>query len=382
MDDIRKVVILGSAYPLRGGGIATFNERLAQAYMDKGYEVEIITFSLQYPSILFPGKTQMSEEEPPKGLNIKVMVNSVNPFNWIKTGRVIKKMRPDIMVVRYWIPFMAPCLGTISRIVRRNKHTRVEAIADNVIPHEKRMFDTVLSRYFVKSVDGFVTMSQKVLNDLKQFTTTKPMAYTLHPLYDNFGTPVPQEQALQELGLSEDNKYVLFFGFIRDYKGLDLLLDAFAHPQLRAMPVKLLIAGEFYSGKEQYMQQIERLQLADKVVLHTHFIPNTRVGLYFSAAHLIAQPYKSATQSGVTQVAYHFEKPIVTTNVGGLAEIVPHGRVGYVVNPDSEEIAEAIIRFFANDLYDTFCSAMQEEKKRFSWGIMVDTINRVSREAK
>lgn len=380
MENQRKVIILGSAYPLRGGGIATFNERLARAYIDNGYDTEIITFSLQYPSILFPGKTQLSTEEPPKGLKIKVMINSINPFNWLKVGRYIKKMRPDIVIVRYWTPFMGPCLGTISRIIRRNKHTKVVTIADNIFPHERNFLDTLLSSYFVRSVDGFVTMSQSVLNDLKHFTDTKPMAYTLHPLYDNFGAVVPQEQALQELQLDPDYNYVLFFGFIRDYKGLDLLLDAFANPQLKAMPVKLLVAGEFYVKEEKYLQQIARLQLEDKVVLHTRFIPNTQVALYFSAAHLIAQPYKSATQSGVTQVAYHFEKPIVTTNVGGLAEIVSNGKVGFVVNPDSAEIAQAVIRFFEENLYDTFHAAMKEEKKRFSWDRMVETINKISLE--
>ncbi|MBP5412694.1 MAG: glycosyltransferase [Bacteroidales bacterium] len=380
MEGKKKVVILGSAYPLRGGGIATFNERLAQAYTDNGFDTEIITFSLQYPSILFPGKTQISTEEPPKGLKIKVMVNSINPFNWIKVGRYIKKMRPDIVIVRYWIPFMGPCLGTIARIVRRNKHTKVEAIVDNILPHERNFLDTFLSSYFVRNVDGFITMSKSVLNDLKHFTSTKPIAYTLHPLYDNFGTLIPQQQALQELHLDPNYSYVLFFGFIRDYKGLDLLIEAFADSKLRTMPVKLLVAGEFYVKEDKYLQQISRLQLEDKVVLHTRFIPNAQVSLYFSAAHLIAQPYKSATQSGVTQIAYHFEKPIVTTNVGGLAEIVSDGKVGFVVNPDSEEIAQAIIRFFEENLYDSFHAAMQEEKKRFSWDVMVDTINKISLE--
>lgn len=375
----KKVVIIGSAYPLRGGGIATFNERLAYAYQERGYEVQIVTFSLQYPSLLFPGKTQLSEEDPPKGLQISVLINSINPFNWIKVGRIIKKMQADLAIVRYWIPFMSPCLGTISRIVRRNKKTKVVAIVDNMIPHEKRPFDHLLSKYFTKSVDGFVTMSKKVLEDLKTFTAQKPMQYTLHPLYDNFGRKIDKEVALKELKLSSDYQYLLFFGFIRDYKGLDLLLDAMANPLLKDMPVKLIIAGEFYANKEKYLQQIADLHIADKIVLHTEFIPNTKVSTYFSAADLIVQPYKSATQSGVTQVAYHFEKPIITTNVGALAEIVPDGKVGYVVAPESEAIANAIYRFFSENQYQNFHLAMREEKKKFDWNVMIDVISEIEK---
>lgn len=373
----QKIIILGSAYPLRGGGISTFNERLAKAYMDNGYDVTIITFSLQYPSLLFPGKTQLSDEEPPKNLNIKVMVNSINPFNWWKTGQYIKKLKADMVIVRYWIPFMSPCLGTISRIIRKNKITKVIAITDNIIPHEKRPFDKILSRYFTKSVDAFVTMSQSVLNDLKLFNTQKPSIYTLHPLYDNFGQVYERDFAIEKLNLDKNHQYILFFGFIRDYKGLDLLLEAMANEQIKQLPIKLLVAGEFYAKEEQYLQQIKDLHLEEDIVLRTSFIPNSEVALYFSAASLIAQPYKSATQSGVTQVAYHFEKPIVTTNVGGLAEIVPDGKVGYIVKPNSDEIADAIYRFFINNEYTSFHNAMKEEKKKFSWDTMINAINQV-----
>lgn len=373
----QKIIILGSAYPLRGGGISTFNERLAKAYMDNGYDVTIITFSLQYPSLLFPGKTQLSDEEPPKNLNIKVMVNSINPFNWWKTGQYIKKLKADMVIVRYWIPFMSPCLGTISRIIRKNKITKVIAITDNIIPHEKRPFDKILSRYFTKSVDAFVTMSQSVLNDLKLFNTQKPSIYTLHPLYDNFGQVYERDFAIEKLNLDKNYQYILFFGFIRDYKGLDLLLEAMANEKIKQLPIKLLVAGEFYAKEEQYLQQIKDLHLEEDIVLRTSFIPNSEVALYFSAASLIAQPYKSATQSGVTQIAYHFEKPIVTTNVGGLAEIVPDGKVGYIVKPNSDEIADAIYRFFINNEYTSFHNAMKEEKKKFSWDTMINAINQV-----
>ncbi len=370
----RKIAIVGSAYPLRGGGIATFNERMAKAFMDNGNEVKIYTFSLQYPSILFPGKTQYSEEEPPEGLDIEVMVNSINPFNWLKVGRFLRKLAPDIIVLRYWIPFMAPCLGTIARIARKNKKTQVIAIADNIIPHEHKPGDKLFSRYFVKSVDAFVTMSKSVLNDLNAFDSQKPKRYSPHPLYDNFGASVPKTEAKKQLNLAEHTNYILFFGFIRDYKGLDLLLEAFSDKRLRKLPVKLLVAGEFYSKPDKYLEIIKNNHLEDFIELHTDFIPNTDVYKYFCAADVIVQPYKTATQSGITQVAYHFNKPMITTNVGGLSELIPNDKVGYVVNPDKDELAEAILRFYQNDKEAEFSRNAEVEKGKYSWDVFVENL--------
>jgi len=370
----RKIAIVGSAYPLRGGGIATFNERMAKAFLDNGDDVNIYTFSLQYPSILFPGKTQYSEEPPPEGLDIEVMVNSINPFNWLKTGRFLKKLAPDIVVLRYWIPFMAPCLGTIARIVRRNKKTQVIAIADNIIPHEHKPGDKLLSRYFVKSVDAFVTMSKSVLNDLNTFDTQKPKLYTPHPLYDNFGASIPKTEAKKQLNLDEGTNYILFFGFIRDYKGLDILLEAFSDKRLRGLPVKLLVAGEFYSKPDKYHEIIRNNRLEDFIELRTDFIPNTDVHKYFCAADVVVQPYKTATQSGITQVAYHFNKPMITTNVGGLSELIPNEKVGYVVNPDKHELAEAILRFYKNHKEAEFSENAEVEKQKYSWEVFVKNL--------
>ncbi|MDX8338078.1 glycosyltransferase [Draconibacterium sp. IB214405] len=370
----RKIAIVGSAYPLRGGGIATFNERMAKAFMDNGDEVKIYTFSLQYPSILFPGKTQYSEEAAPEDLDIEVMVNSINPLNWIKVGRYLKKLAPDLVILRYWIPFMGPCLGTISKIVRKNKKTKVIAITDNVIPHEKKPGDTLLSKYFVKNVDAFITMSKSVLNDLNQFDTVKPRKYTPHPLYDNFGEIILKETAKEQLSLEKNTNYILFFGFIRDYKGLDILLEAFADKQLRDLPVKLLIAGEFYSKPDKYMEIIKKHKLEEHIVLRTDFIPNTDVHKYFCASDVVVQPYKTATQSGITQVAYHFNKPMITTNVGGLSELIPNEKVGYVVNTDQQEIADAIYKFYDLNMEVEFSANAAEEKKKYSWEVFVENL--------
>ncbi len=370
-----KVIILGSAYPLRAGGLATFNERLAKEFAIQGHEALIYTFSLQYPAFLFPGKTQYSDENPPKDLKIAAKVNSINPLNWLKVGQELRKMKPDVLVIRYWIPFMAPCLGTIAHIVKKNMHTRIVAIADNIIPHEKRPGDRLLTKYFVGKPHAFITMSETVRNDLLQFGIhPQKSLYCPHPLYDNFGESLSREKARQQLNLSLNDKIVLFFGFIRDYKGLDLLIRAFSQPELQHLNLKLLVAGEFYSKPEPYLKLVKELGIETNMLWHTSFIPNEKVRQYFCAADLVAQPYKSATQSGVTQVAYHFEVPMLVTNVGGLPEMVPHLRAGYVTNPNPIEIAWALADYFESNKQQAFKDFIKEEKKRFSWKILTDAI--------
>ncbi|HEX5667177.1 MAG TPA: glycosyltransferase, partial [Chitinophagaceae bacterium] len=341
MPDQKHIVILGSAYPLRGGGLSTFNERLAREFMSEGCKVTIYTFSLQYPSFLFPGKTQYSTEPAPGDLDIKVKVNSVNPLNWLMVGRELKKLKPDILIVRYWLPFLGPALGTICKQARKNGHTRVICIADNVVPHEKRPGDHMFTKYFLASADAFITMSEKVMNDLASFKTGKPAILTDHPLYDNFGAPVSKTEARKHLELPQQTKLILFFGFIRHYKGLDILFEAMAEPTIRRAGIKLLVAGEFYQDSRQYLDQIDKLGIGDSVILHSDFIPDNEVKYYCCAADFIIQPYRNATQSGVTPLAYHFEKPMVVTNVGGLPSMVPNEKVGLVTNPEPSDIAAA-----------------------------------------
>lgn len=371
----RKVVIIGSAYPLRGGGITTFNERLAKAFQDNGDRVVIYTFSLQYPSFLFPGTTQYSKEAPPEGLDIRITINSINPLTWISTAKLVIKEKPDLTIIRYWLPFMAPCLGTISRLIKRKSQTKIVSITDNIIPHEKGIGDNVLSNYFVKSVDAFVAMSKSVLADLNQFDTIKPRAYYPHPLYDNFGKTVDKSIAKEKLKLERNISYMLFFGFIRDYKGLDILLNALKSQRLQDLPIKLLIAGEFYGNERKYLQMIKELNISNKIDLRSSFIPNTDVYLYFCASSLVVQPYKNATQSGVTQIAYHFGKPMITTNVGGLSEMIPNGKVGYVVEPNAESLENAIYRFFSEKREEEFSENVKTERERFSWNGLIKTID-------
>ena len=362
-----KIVIIGSAHPLRGGGLATFNERLARAFLDEGHEVRIETFSLQYPSFLFPGKSQYTNEPAPKDLPINISVNSINPFNWLKVGKRLQKEKPDLVVLRYWIPFIAPSLGSISRIIRKNKHTKVIAIADNIIPHERRLGDVPLSNYFINSVDGVVTMSKAVLEDLNKFDQEIPRHFNPHPLYDNFGEAIETSKARNHLNLDLDGKYLLFFGFIRDYKGLDVLLQAMTDWRIKQEKIKLIIAGEYYSNKEKYEKFMADHELNDRLHLFTDFIPNEEVGYFFSACDLIVQPYKTATQSGVTQIGYQFEKPMIVTNVGGLAEIVLHDKTGYVCKVNAEDIADHIIKFFEEDKAKEFAPHLSLEKQKYSW---------------
>ncbi|MBR4303394.1 MAG: glycosyltransferase [Bacteroidaceae bacterium] len=374
-----KIVVLGTAWPYRGG-IALFNERLAREFQKENDEVITYTFTLQYPSFLFPGKTQYSEEPAPQGMNIVRKVNSVNPFNWIKVGRELKKLAPDLIVIGFWLPFMAPCLGTIARIAGKNGKTRVVSVVHNIIPHEHRIGDKMFASYFCKSVDGFVAMSDSVLNDLTRFDNVKPRVFCRHPLYDNFGQHVERSNALAELGLDSNNRYMLFFGLIRDYKGLDIMLKAYADSRLRQMGVKLIVAGEFYNNAEKYFELEKELGLEGEVIWHREFVPDSKVRYYFGAADIIVQPYKSATQSGVTQIAYHFEKPMIVTNVGGLAEIVPNGKAGYVVEPDEGEIADAIVDFFGNNRQEEFREGLLFEKKKYAWSNMTKSVRKAGEE--
>jgi len=360
---MKNIVILGTAYPYRG--LALLNEMLARTFKKQGKQVSVITFSMQYPKFLFPGKTQFSESLPPADLDITRMINSINPLNWWRVGRHIRKMRPDALILRYWTPFLAPCFGTICRIVAKNRHTVVLAQLDNVVPHEKHFLDNILTRYFINSAHGFLYMSQQVKSDLDLFTTGKPSVFAPHPVFSNFGEKVPRNEACQRLNMPVEKRYVLFFGLIRDYKGLDLMLDAWA--KLKQNGKKLIVAGEFYTDKTRYIQQMERLGIGDDVLLHDRFIRDEDVKYYFSAADVLVQPYKNATQSGVTQIAYQFEIPMIVTNVGGLPEIVPDGKVGYVVEPDALQIARAIEKIYENNNLQLMSENMTTEKQRFSW---------------
>lgn len=367
-----KIFIIGPAYPLRGG-LATFDELFCKAFNEQGHDCEIISYSLQYPNFLFPGSTQFDTSgNAPKNIKIHTLINSVNPLSWIKTARFIKKQKPDFIVFRFWIPFMGPALGSIARMVRKSG-VKVLAITDNVIPHETRPGDVAFAKYFINACDGFVTMSKAVMKDLEKFTSTVHKKYLLHPLYTSFGEKLNKMDARKALELPTDKQLVLFFGLIRNYKGLDMLLDAMN--ELKSNPnINLVIAGEFYEDKQPYLDLIKKYGIENQVILHGKFIANEDVKLYFSAADLVALPYRSATQSGVTQVSFHFEVPTLVTNVGGLGEIIPDKVAGYVVESNGKAIADGIKDYFENDRMPSFTEGMKKEKQKYDWKIFVDEV--------
>ena len=368
------IVIIGPAHPLRGGGLTTFNHRLAKAFTEAGENCVIYSFSLQYPTFLFPGTSQYTDEPVPPGIKIISAINSINPLNWIKVGNRLRKEKPDLIIVRFWLPFMGPALGTILRRVRKNKVTKIICIADNVKPHEIRAGDKMFTRYFLKPCHAFITMSEKVMQDLRYYEKVKPARLIPHPIYDTFGVILSKNEARKNLNIPVEEKVILFFGFIRKYKGLDLLLQAMADERIKRAGIKLLIAGEFYGDEKWYAELIHDLGVKDQLYLQTHFISDQEVPVFFGAADVVIQPYRNATQSGVTPLAYHFEKPMIVTNVGGLPDMVPHEKVGLVTMPDPLSLAESILWFYQFG-EDYFIPHLRSEKVKYSWENFIHQIH-------
>ena len=369
-----KVIILGTAWPYRGG-LATFNERLARQFVSEGHEVELYTFTLQYPSFLFPGKTQYTNEPAPADLTIRRVLNSCNPINWLRVGHAIRKTAPDMLICCYWMSFFAPAFGLVSRIARRNERTRCIALVHNMIPHEPNILDKLFAPYFVASQDGFVALSESVVGDIEKVESQtsrvkRPKTFSPHPIYDHYGERMSKNEACKALNLPADKNYMLFFGLVRAYKGLDLLLGAFGCVKDQLPNLQLIIAGEFYEDEDKYRAQIVQLGLADRVIIRNEFIPDGDLRKYFGAADLIVQPYKTATQSGVTQVAFHFEKPMLVTNVGGLGEIVHDHQMGYACEPTAESIAADVLDYYQNDRQQAFTAYLQKEKTKYAWSSM------------
>jgi len=367
-----KIFIIGPAFPLRGGP-AQFNENLCLELNKEGHDAQIISYKLQYPNFLFPGSSQFEKSgSAPQDIKIHTILNTINPFNWLMVARFIRKQKPDFILFRYWLPFFGPCLGTIGKLVR--SHTKVLALTDNIIPHEKRIGDHVFTKYFVKNCDGFIAMSKVVLNDLSIFTQNLNKAYSPHPMYQNYGDPISIDLARKKLNLNPQDKIILFFGLIRHYKGLDILLEALAAPEIRSQGIKLLIAGEFYDDKNFYLQLIKKLNLQDHVIVHDKFIPNDEVRDYFCASNLVAQTYRNATNSGVTMVGYFYEKPMLVTNVGGLSEIVPDEVCGYVVENNCALISEKVVDFFTKDREKEFVKNVKIEKRKYEWTEFINSL--------
>ncbi|NTW48451.1 MAG: glycosyltransferase [Chlorobiales bacterium] len=364
-----KISYISTFYPLRGG-IAHFNALLFQALAGRGHTLRAITFSRQYPKLLFPGKTQEeqgSEEELYK-TNAEVLLDSINPFSWIRVGLKVRAFNPDVVLFKYWITFFAPSYFVISLLAKAGRKTKVVYILDNFHPHERRPGDKLLLWLATRLVDGYVAMSDKVEQDLKAYLPHPKYEKAPHPIYNIFGDAMPMSEARRKLDLPEQGKVILFFGYIRKYKGLDILLEALPEIVRQHPDMMLLIAGEFYGDEEAYRKKIDELKLWPHIVLKSDYIPNDEVSRYFCAADCVVLPYRSATQSGIVQIAYHFERPSIVTNVGGLSEVVIDEKTGYVTREsDPKSIAKAVDRFYAEQGCIDFQGNIQVEKKKYSW---------------
>jgi glycosyltransferase involved in cell wall biosynthesis len=366
-----RIIIVGTAHPIRGA-MAQLNTILGW-HLSKNHSVEIVSFKRQYPKILFPGKTQIDPSGPLFQLPVKPLIDSINPITWIKAAQYIRSRQPDLVIFRYWLPFFAPCFGVISFLVRRHTDTKVLFICDNVVPHEKRLGDSTLTRFAFRFVDYFIVQSKSVELDLRRFIPTARYVVVPHPIYNVFGSALPKTEARKQLHLSNE-RVILFFGYVRQYKGLHLLLDAL-QLVLKQTRVKLLVVGEFYDNEESYRRKIQGLGLADHVMVYSHYIPNAQVAVYFSACDAVVLPYISATQSGIVQLAYNFDKPVIATDVGGLAEVVIDGVTGFIVPPsDPVRLSQAIVRYYQEEREPDFIKNVRVEKGKYSWDRMVQAV--------
>ena len=368
-----KIIIIGTAYPMRGG-IAHYVALLYKILVKRGHVVKIISFKRQYPSLFFPGKTQQDTSQEIESLPSDPMLDSIGPLSWIRTFWTIKKYGADLVIFKYWMPFFAPCYAAISFLTRLFTKTKIMYLCDNIIPHERRIEDRLLTRIGLWNVHYFIVQSETVKNDLLYFRSNANYKEVPHPVYEIFSNKYTFEQARAHFNLSSKDKVILFFGYIRKYKGLHILIDAM-QSVLQQMPVKLLVAGEFYDSEEKYREQIKQLYLENSVFVFDSYIPNEEVGLYYSAADVVVLPYLSATQSGIIQIAYNYNKPVITTNVGGLPEVVAEGKTGFIVPAkDAEALAQAIVKFFKIKNKKSYAEHIKEFKKQFSWDRMATEI--------
>ncbi|MDX1421312.1 MAG: glycosyltransferase, partial [Rubricoccaceae bacterium] len=364
------VALIGPFWPYRGG-IAHFSRTLARGLSARGHAVHRYTFSRQYPERLFPGKTQLDTAPPPEVPAPRVL-DTLGPRTWVRTARTVAGDGARVAILQYWMPFFAPALGTLARRLRKRGVT-VLAVVHNALPHERRPGDHLLSRYALRACDGLLVMSDEVRRDVEALAPAVPLRQASHPVYDLFGAPVPRAEARVALGLPRDAPVLLFFGFVRRYKGLHVLLSAMPRILARLPDARLVVAGEFYADEGALRAQAA--PLGDAVRFDADYIPDTAVAPYFGAADVVVQPYVSATQSGVAQIAFHFGRPVITTDVGGLAEVVPHEKAGLVVPPETPEaLADAVVRFFEEEMASRLEAGVRGERENHTWDRLFEAL--------
>lgn len=364
-----RIAYLSTFYPFRGG-IAQFNADLLEEF-GRHHEVKAFTFTRQYPSFLFPGKTQyVTPGDKAKKVDSEAILDTANPFSWRPAARKIAAWKPDLLVMKYWMSYLAPSLGTVARYLKR-RGIPVVTVLDNVIPHEAKFFDKPFSRWFLRGNSGCVAMSEAVLKDMLSLTPDKPYILQPHPLYDHFGQKMDKRAAQEALGLDPGKRTLLFFGLIRDYKGLDLLIDALP---LLGEEYQLIIAGESYGSFEKYQAQIAASGCADRIHIFNRYIDDEEVPQFFSAADLCVLPYKSATQSGITAISLHFDLPVVATPVGGLAESIEKPGIGLMTEGISAEAIAKTVRAFYAANPDTFVENIRQAKATMTWEVFAGKI--------
>ncbi len=365
------VCLVGPVYPYRGG-IAHFTTLLAREF-EKDHTVSVINFKRLYPSILFPGKTQFDESASALRVDSERVIDSMNPFTFFRAASAIASRRPDLVVFQWWQPFFAFAYAGVAFFLRRKMKIRIVFLCHNVLPHEASRFDRLLIRIGFSAADAFLVQSREDRENLLQLRRNARVALNPMPIFDIFRRgAITSERAREQLGLRE--RVILFFGYIRPYKGLRVLLKAFAR-SLREVESTLLIVGEFYENPEPYLSLIKELAIEDRILLVDRYVPNEEVEVYFAACDLVALPYLSATQSAIAQIAFGFEKPVVVTSVGGLPDVVEHGSTGFIVPPrDPEALSEAIVTFFRTGNPSFFKKNIEAAKERFSWRRCKETL--------
>ena len=366
-----KYVLIGPTYPYRGG-IAHYTTLLYQ-HLSAAHETKLYSFKRQYPAFLFPGRTDKDPSTSPLQVPCEYLLDPLNPFTWLGTFRRIRRERPDAVILQWWVPYWAPALGSVAFLLRRFTPVKVVFICHNVLPHESSVLDRFLTRVALRRGQYFVLQSQKDLSNLKALVPHAQAVRTVLPLYDATQWQVMEAGAAKKaLGLA--GPVLLFFGFVRKYKGLEYLIRAMPEV-LRNITVQLLIVGEFWEDREPYLKTIKELGVQQKVTVVDRYIANEEVGLYFSAADVVVLPYADATQSAVVSLAYAFDKPVITTDVGGLPEVVEDGETGFVVPPrDHAALAAAIVRYFREDYAPRFTANIKARKHSLSWAGLVNLI--------
>jgi len=379
-----KIIIVSTAYPWRGG-IAHYNALLA-SHLSKRHTVETLTFKRQYPKLLFPGKTQDESGAASQHDGIAPapqLVDSINPFNWIRVAKEIRRRQPDLLIFKYWLPFFGPCFGTVAKFAKRGTRTKVIFICDNVIPHERRPGDIAFTNYAFRHADYFIVQSDAVEKELRQHFPAAKYRKAPHPVFEIFGAPISKAAARQELGLTAKN-VILYFGYVRRYKGVLVLLQAMQHLkewQAEIGETLLLVVGEFYDDEQKYHHRSRELNLDSCVRFVADYVPNEHVARYFCAADAVVLPYLAATQSGIAQIAYNFDKPVIAANVGGLAEVIVDQKTGFLVPPDDPRaLAEAIRRFYRDQRENEFSANVKIEKQKYSWERVVEAIEALVRQ--